>query len=302
MATMRPWRASSSSDRSPPNGPLPELIEDNRMNVNEPATRRARLSVAYDGSQFHGFAMNDGVRTVAGALSDALALISRQPVEITGAGRTDAGVHAWDQVVSCDLPIDTDIDALARRLTKMCAPGIAVRAAEWASDSDFDARSSALWRRYRYTILNDPISDPSLASTVWHVATPLNLDLMRLACDPLMGEHDFAAFCRKPKLSRDQVERGDPGPSMFRRVMLARWSEHVSDHGARLLRFEIQANAFCHQMVRSIVGTLVDVGMGKMSPGGISGVLRSKQRSAAGTVAPPQGLTLWEVGYPDGPQ
>lgn len=271
------------------------------MNVNEPATRRARLSVAYDGSQFHGFAMNDGVRTVAGALTDALALIVRRPVEITGAGRTDAGVHAWDQVVSCDLPGDLDIDALPRRLTKMCAPGIVVRAAAWAHDPEFDARFSALWRRYRYTILNDPTPDPFLAPTVWHVATPLNLDLMRLGCDPLMGEHDFSAFCRKPKLSRDQVERGDPGPSMFRRVTVARWSEHASDHGARLLRFEIQANAFCHQMVRSIVGTLVDVGTGKMSPGGISGVLRSRERSAAGTVAPPQGLTLWEVGYPDGP-
>lgn len=271
------------------------------MNVNEPATRRARLSVAYDGSQFHGFAINDGVRTVAGALTEALALVVRRPVAITGAGRTDAGVHAWDQVVSCDLPGDLDIDALPRRLTKMCAPGIVVRAAAWTNDPEFDARFSASWRRYRYTILNDPTSDPFLAPTVWHVATPLNLDLMRLACDPLMGEHDFSAFCRKPKLSRDQVERGDPGPSMFRRVTAARWSEHVSDHGARLLRFEIQANAFCHQMVRSIVGTLVDVGGGKMSPGGVSGVLRSKERSAAGTVAPPQGLTLWEVGYPDGP-
>ena len=271
------------------------------MDLNEPATRRARLSVAYDGSQFHGFAMNDGVRTVAGVLTDALALIARRPIEITGAGRTDAGVHAWDQVVSCDLPVDVDIDALARRLTKMCAPGIVVRAARWADDADFDARFSALWRRYRYTILNDPTPDPFLAPTVWHVAAPLNLDLMRLACDPLMGEHDFSAFCRRPKLSRDQVERGDPGPSMFRRVTLARWSEHSSDHGARVLRFEIRANAFCHQMVRSIVGTLVDVGRGKLSPGDLSGILRSRERSAAGTVAPPQGLTLWEVGYPDGP-
>lgn len=271
------------------------------MNVNEPATRRARLSVAYDGSQFHGFAVNEGVRTVAGDLAAALALIVRGPVEITGAGRTDAGVHAWDQVISCDLPSDIEIEALPRRLTKMCAPGIVVRAASWAADPAFDARFSALWRRYRYTILNDPTPDPFLAPTVWHVASPVNLDLMRLGCDPLMGEHDFSAFCRKPKLSRDQIERGDPGPSMIRRVTLARWSEHTSDHGARILRFEIQANAFCHQMVRSIVGTLVDVGLGKMSPGAISGVLRSRERTSAGTVAPPQGLTLWEVGYPDGP-
>jgi tRNA pseudouridine38-40 synthase len=270
----------------------------NDTNVNEPALRRARLSVAYDGSHFHGFALNEGVRTVAGDVSAALALVARRPVDITGAGRTDAGVHAWDQVISCDLPVDVDIEALARRLTKMCAPGIVVRDARWADDADFDARFSALWRRYRYTILNDPVPDPFLAPITWHVPSLLNLDLMRLACDPLMGEHDFSAFCRKPKLSRDQVERGDPGPSMVRRVTAAEWSEHRSDHGARMLRFEIQANAFCHQMVRSIVGTMVDVGLGRMSPGAMSGLLHARTRSAAGSVAPPQGLTLWEVGYP----
>ncbi|MFZ9426071.1 MAG: tRNA pseudouridine(38-40) synthase TruA [Ilumatobacteraceae bacterium] len=271
------------------------------MNVNEPAHRRARLTVAYDGAHFHGFAINVGVRTVAGVLTDALSLIARTPIEITGAGRTDAGVHAWDQVVSCDLPIDVDIDGLARRLTKMCAPGVVVRDARWATDPGFDARFSALWRRYRYTVLNDPTSDPFLAPTSWHVASPLNLALMHLACDPLVGEHDFSAFCRKPKLSREQIERGDPGPSLVRRVTVAQWSEHRSDHGARILRFEVQANAFCHQMVRSIVGCLVDVGLGRLSPGDISGILRSRDRTAAGTVAPPQGLTLWQVGYPEAP-
>ena len=92
------------------------------MNVNEPATRRARLSVAYDGSQFHGFAMNEGVRTVAGDLAAALALIVRGPVEITGAGRTDAGVHAWDQVISCDLPSDIEIEALPVSYTHLTLP------------------------------------------------------------------------------------------------------------------------------------------------------------------------------------
>jgi len=268
------------------------------MNVNEPATRRARLSVAYDGSLFHGFAVNDGVRTVAGDLTAALSLIARRPIELTGAGRTDAGVHAWDQVVSCDLPVDVDIEALPKRLTKMCAPGIVVRDASWSIDPEFDARFSALWRRYRYTILNDPTPDPFLAPTSWHVATPLNLDLMRLGCDPLIGEHDFSSFCRRPP---DVVtETGEVrSPSMIRRVLQAHWSEEVSHKNQRILSFDIRAKAFCHQMVRSIVGTLVDVGLGRISPGAISGILRSGERSAAGTVAPPQGLTLWEVGYPD---
>ncbi|MFZ9443903.1 MAG: tRNA pseudouridine(38-40) synthase TruA, partial [Ilumatobacteraceae bacterium] len=240
------------------------------------------------------------VRTVAGDLRNALSTITQSAIDITGAGRTDAGVHAWGQVVSCDLPVDLDLATLPRRLTKMCAPGIVVRRAE-QTNADFDARFSALWRRYRYTVLNDPTSDPFLAPTSWHVASPLNLALMHLACDPLVGEHDFSAFCRKPKLSREQIERGDPGPSLVRRVTVARWSEHQSDHGARILRFEVQANAFCHQMVRSIVGCLVDVGLGRLSPGDISGILRSRDRTAAGTVAPPQGLTLWQVGYPEAP-
>lgn len=270
------------------------------MSTTGPAVRRARLLLAYDGSFFHGFAANDGVRTVAGVLTEALSLVARGPVEITGAGRTDAGVHAWGQVVSCDLPFDLDLSALPRRLTKMCAPGIVVREVAWCDESgpdavfdhDFNARFSARWRRYRYTILNEPVPDPFLAGTSWHVAQPLDLPLMHLACDPFHGEHDFSAFCRRPK-----VADGQPVPSMVRRVTGAVLSEHVSERGGRLIRFEIRANAFCHQMVRSITGTLVDVGLHRITPGAISGILRSGARGEAGQVAPPGGLTLWEVGY-----
>jgi len=262
------------------------------MNTPGPATRRARVLLAYDGSAFHGFAANEGVRTVAGELVNALSLIARTPIEIVGAGRTDAGVHGWGQVVSCDLPADLDLSSLPRRLTKMCAPGIVVRAAMWCDDPEFNARFSATWRHYRYTILNEPVPDPFLAATSWHVAHPLDLPLMNLACDPFYGQHDFSAFCRKPK-----VAPGDDMPSMVRRVTQATFSEHLSERGGRIIRFEIRANAFCHQMVRSIVGTLVDVGLHRITPGAISGILRSGARGEAGQVAPPQGLTLWEVGY-----
>ena len=262
------------------------------MNTPGPATRRARVLLAYDGSAFHGFAANEGVRTVAGELVNALSLIARTPVEIVGAGRTDAGVHGWGQVVSCDLPVDIDLTSLPRRLTKMCAPGIVVRAAAWCDDPEFNARFSATWRHYRYTILNEPVPDPFLASTSWHVAHHLDLPLMHLACDPLYGQHDFSAFCRKPK-----VAPGDDAPSMVRRVTHAVFSEHRSERGGRIIRFEVRANAFCHQMVRSIVGTLVDVGLHRIAPGSISSILRSGSRGEAGQVAPPQGLTLWEVGY-----
>ena len=127
--------------------------------------RRARLLVAYDGTDFHGFAPNVGVRTVLGELSAAISLVVRTPVELTGAGRTDAGVHAWGQVVSGDLPDDTDLAGLARRINKMHGPEIAVRDAAWASP-DFDARFSARYRHYRYHVWNDAGAEPARGAHV----------------------------------------------------------------------------------------------------------------------------------------
>jgi tRNA pseudouridine38-40 synthase len=254
------------------------------------ASRRVRLVVGYDGAPFRGFALSPGVRTVVGDLAAAIATVVRQPVELTGAGRTDAGVHAWGQVVSGDLPADTDLTDLARRLNKLCAPAIAVRHAEWVAD-DFHARFSARWREYHYDVWNAPSPNPLLAGRAWFVPQPLSLWAMQTACDPLLGEHDFTSFCRRPK-----TDEGQPEPSLVRRVFSARWSEVDGWNGARL-RFEIRANAFCHQMVRSIVGTLVDIGLQRASPGDMRGILVARDREAAGQVAPPEGLVLWEVGY-----
>lgn len=256
------------------------------------ATRRARLLVAYDGAPFHGFAENPGVSTVAGTLREALALVARRDVELTGAGRTDAGVHAWGQVVSVDLPATMEIDTLARRLSRICAPAIVVREAAWAPES-FDARFSASWRRYRYTVLASEVADPFLRDTAWHVAAALDLRSMQLGCDPLIGEHDFTTFCRLPKA----VVGGKP-PTAVRRVLDAGWAESASERGGRLLVFEIRATAFCHQMVRSIVGTLVDIGLGRRHAGEVLPAMRARDRAAAGQVAPPHGLCLWDVGYP----
>lgn len=253
--------------------------------------RRARLTVAYDGAPFHGFAEADGVRTVMGDLRSTLETITRGPVQPVGAGRTDAGVHGWGQVVSLDLPDDTDLVDLQRRLNRMCGPSIAVRDAAWADDPEFSARFSATWRHYRYHVLNHTVPDPFMAGTAWHVPQPLNLWAMQLAVDPFIGEHDFSAFCRRPKVSE-----GATPPSMQRRVISATWREVPGDHPG-LLRFEIRANAFCHQMVRSIVGTLVDVGLGRLQAGDMRAILLGRNRAKAGTVAPPHGLVLWEVGY-----
>jgi tRNA pseudouridine38-40 synthase len=244
-----------------------------------------KLTIAYDGTEFHGFAAQRDQRTVEGVLCDALArVLRRDDVVLTCAGRTDAGVHAWGQVVSVPLAPGAQLDAdrVARAVTRQLGPEVVVREAELV-DGGFDARHDAKWRAYRYTVVNRPAPDPFLARTAWWVPEPLDLALLRLGADPFLGEHDFATFCRK----------GPPGSTTVRRVLESSWH----DLGDGVLRYDITATAFCWQMVRSIVGTLVDVGAGKIRPGELLGILRARDRNAAGRVGVPQGLCLWEVGY-----
>lgn len=247
------------------------------------------MTVAYDGTGFHGYAENRDVRTIAGDLGAALATVLRHPVLLHVAGRTDAGAHAWGQVVSLDVHDDrVDLTAVQRHLNAMLGPAIVVRDASvtWPS---FDARRSALGRRYRYTVLNRPVPDPFLASTTWHVEEPLDLAALRLACDPLIGEHDFSSFCRMP--------RRIPDASLRRRVDDAAWS----DLGDGLLRFDIGASSFCQQMVRALVGTMVAMGAGRRRAGEMASIMRARDRSEANRLAPARGLCLWEVVYPEGP-
>jgi tRNA pseudouridine38-40 synthase len=242
-----------------------------------------RLLVAYHGAGFHGFSIQPGVATVGGALAGALERHLRHTVELTCAGRTDTGVHAWGQVVSFDARADVDPARLARALNRALRPRVVVRSAEVVAPA-FDARRSATGRSYRYTVRNDPVADPFTATTAWHVAGRLDLGAIRLACDPLIGEHEFSSFCRRPPVD---------GASLVRVVREARWV----DLGDGMLRFDIEASSFCQQMVRSIVGTLVEVGLGKRKAGEMTAVLRAGSRAAAGQPAPPHGLCLWEVAY-----
>ncbi len=256
--------------------------------------RRARFNVAYDGAHYSGFAEQVGVRTVMGDLREAIERIHQQPIEMHGAGRTDAGVHGWGQVVSLDLPEGANLEGVQRRINRICGRGLAVREIQWADDPHFHARYSAVYRHYRYHVLNAREPNPFVVNSAWHITKPLHVPSMVLACDPLIGEHDFATFCRRPPHGEDETPR-----SLARRVFRAEWKT-VRVETTELLRFEIRANAFCHQMVRSIVGTLVDVGLGKLSAGDMRSILMQRDRQTAGQVAPPHGLVLWEVGYPDG--
>jgi tRNA pseudouridine38-40 synthase len=244
-------------------------------------TVRVRLLVAYDGHGFHGFVRQPGLTTVAGVLGAALERPLRHAGELVCAGRTDAGVHAWGQVVSFDCRADVDLVRLQRNVNRTLRPAVVVREAARV-DRDFSARWSATGRRYRYSVLNRPVGDPFAAGTSWHVDRPLDLAAMRLGCDPLYGEQDFASFCRRP-----------PTGSLVRLVRDARWV----DDGDGVLRFEVEATSFCQQMVRSVVGTLVEVGLGKRRAGDVAGIIRARDRSVAAQPAPPHGLCLWEVSY-----
>jgi tRNA pseudouridine38-40 synthase len=248
---------------------------------------RLKLVVAYDGTDFHGFAaQTPEIRTVEGVLADALEKVlraQREYLNLACAGRTDRGVHARGQVVTVDAPPDADESTVVHALNHMIGPEIVVRSCERVG-ADVDARRSARSRTYRYTVLNRPEPDPFLARTSWWVSEPLDLAQLRLAADPFVGEHDFASFCR----------RGPEGSTTMRHVLAAHWLPIEDDD---VYVFEIRATAFCWQMVRSVVGTIVDAGSGKRRPGDMLRILRAKDRQAAGTVAPPHGLTLWEVEY-----
>lgn len=239
-----------------------------------------RITIAYDGAGFSGYARNPGVRTVQAELESMLARVLRRRIDTAVAGRTDAGVHARANVVSFTVEEPIDPDRLQRSVTKMLGPEIVAREVAPAPDG-FDARRSALWRRYRYLVDDGEVPDPALRLRAWHVAPPLDLDEMNRASRSFIGEHDFASLCRAAE-----------GKTTVRTVFEAGWSR-----GADGLVFDVTAAAFCHQMVRSMVALCVEVGRGRLPAAQVPGILEAVDRNSARGAAPPGGLTLWEVGY-----
>tara|TARA_B100000131_G_scaffold314677_1_gene351896 strand:+ start:60 stop:860 length:801 start_codon:yes stop_codon:yes gene_type:complete len=250
--------------------------------------KRYRLTISYDGTLFHGFAKNPDVDTVEGLLNEALQKLLGTAPSLTCAGRTDAGVHAKGQIVSFD-SIPFEMTKIQKALNTLCSPYVVITAIEEAG-GDFSARFSAKNRTYRYQVLNQAHPDPFLSRYSWHVRAPISIERMNSAGQELVGEHDFSSFCRKNivVINGEKVHA-----SLTREVTSLRWD--VSEDN--LLELWITANAFCHQMVRSITGTLVDIGIGKLDETSIEKILKGRHRNLAGQVAPPHGLTLWNVGY-----
>ena len=243
-----------------------------------------RLLLAYDGTHFHGWARQPGLRTIQGVMEDALGRLLPDRPRLSVAGRTDAGVHAEGQVASFPAFAHLDPGRVQRALNGMLAPEIAIRNVRRAPDG-FDARRSATGRCYRYLIDTDRVPDPFTARFVWHRPVELSLGRMRAAARLLVGEHDFASLCRSRNLPGSTVRD-------LRRLSVAK--------RGHLVTLTVEANAFLHQMVRSLAGTLVAVGMGKMEPEAMPEILGARHRSAAGPVAPPHGLTLMAVSYAPG--
>lgn len=249
---------------------------------------RLRIDLSYDGTDFRGWATQPGLRTVQGTLEAALATVLRVPgARVVCAGRTDTGVHARGQVVHLDLPDDTDEAAyderLRRRLNGILPPDVRVRRVAPADDG-FDARFSAVWRRYAYRVADRPeLVDPLTRGHVLAWQRPLDLDAVNAACEPLLGLQDFASFCKQRE-----------GATTVRTLLDLAWSRDEAGVAVATVR----ADAFCHHMVRSLVGCLLAVGDGRRAPGWAGEVLAAAVRDPAVAVAPAHGLTLEEVGYP----
>lgn len=290
-----------------PAEPAPEQAPEARATgaPSVPQLTRLRLDLSYDGTAFHGWAAQPGQRTVQGELEQVLARIARVPVQVTVAGRTDAGVHARGQVCHLDLPDPvlatipgrsdrTPAQALVTRLTGLLPADIVVHGAREVP-AEFDARFGALRRTYRYRISDGPAVHDPLRRDVLRHRWELDVEAMGRASQALLGEHDFLSFC-KPRegattiRTLEQLTWERPGPGR-------------ADEG--LVVATVVADAFCHHMVRSLVGTLLPVGEGRKAEAWPAQVLAARTRASStrattgsAPLCPPQGLTLERVEYP----
>ncbi|MFZ2177085.1 MAG: tRNA pseudouridine(38-40) synthase TruA [Rhodococcus sp. (in: high G+C Gram-positive bacteria)] len=245
-----------------------------------------RLDIAYDGTDFSGWARQNGLRTVCGEIEEKLGAVLRSPLQLTVAGRTDAGVHASGQVAHVDVPADSlpdDPSRLVRRLARFLPKDVRIKQLSIVPEQ-FDARFSALRRHYEYRLTTAVYgADPLRARDIVSYPRVLDLDLMRGASARLLGLHDFAAFCKR----RD-------GATTVRELQRFDW-----ERDGELFTAFVSADAFCWSMVRSLVGAVLAVGEGRRDLAWVDHLLSQKSRSSSILVAPAHGLTLVRVDYPD---
>ena len=243
--------------------------------------RHIRLVVEYDGSDLHGWQRQQGQPTVQQHLEDALAQLLQHEVRVSGASRTDAGVHARGQVASFRTEKPIPLHGIRRGLNSLLPEAIAVRSATEVAE-EFHPRFSATGKHYRYTILTSPDRSPRWRTRAWHHPEPLEVHPMIAASRALIGEHDFAAFRAAGCTAKTTMRRVDS--ITFTRI-------------GELLEVDVRGNAFLRMMVRILVGTLAEVGTGRLSVAQVAEILASKDRTKAGKTAPAHGLELLAVHY-----
>lgn len=247
------------------------------------AERRYRATVAYDGTDFLGYQIQAKGRTVQGEIEKRLEQVTQTQLRIYGAGRTDAGVHATGQVIAFNVAWKHTLDDLHRALNAVLPNDIVISNLTITS-ANFHPRFSASSRTYQYKIINQPWPDVLQQRYAYHVSQPLNIEAMSRAGQLLIGTHDFASFGKPPQ-----------GDNTVRQIMRADWLANNNQ-----LTFIITANAFLYRMVRTVVGTLVQVGLGRLTIDDVQNILEAKDLTQSAPPAPAHGLCLVGVDYPAG--
>ena len=268
------------------------------------AARTWKLTLSYDGTDFHGWQVQPGKPTVQGELQDALGRVTGESPLPQGSGRTDAGVHALAQVASFALRAPIPAENLQRALNRTLPPSIRITAAQTVR-STFHARHSARAKTYEYRIFRGEVCPPFLARYVYACPWPLNLDALTDSAHVFLGEHDFQSFAaRDPDLTARELACGDdpdPDPALrstVRHISLSEWEQRSSDAGD-LLVYRVRGSGFLHHMVRNLVGTMLDTARDHLRVEDLLGILAARSRSAAGPTAPARGLFLHSVEYED---
>ena len=250
--------------------------------------RNIKLVIEYDGTDYHGWQLQPGLKTIQGILESRLSTITKADVTLYGAGRTDAGVHALGQVANFRTDSRMTPEEFMMALNSVLPGDIVIKHVQEVEE-DFHARYSAVSRTYRYTILSEKTPSAFLRNYVYQVTYSIDVDSMADSCKALLGTHDFSSF----------ASTGDPVRDFTRTVTYAGIQQQVSSIQHRLIHFQIEANAFLRCMVRAIAGTLLEIGKGKMPPEKMRDIMEARDRRAAGPNLPGKGLYLVKVDYPE---